>query len=429
MHLTFTKNDRAGYSIADALLTKGRHRLDQLDYVYLDVRSATSASWVFWYRNGGKNKIELGLGSAFVRGVATMSAKVENKAKRFVGMLLSDLDPQSEQVRTGLTVADMLIEEIEARESGTTWGERETWLGYKDNWFPRLASMRPANVQRSHILDVLRAGWKSKRVTAERVLYVLDAIFTRAALHDGVMPANKPNPADTAAVATLLGKGGKQEAKLQASLPFEQAPAWMLRVLTPTKGDGWRSMGNRRKALLVAGTIPHRSGEVYRMKRADVNLDTGMWITPAEDNKKGHEQVNRLPWQVVAVLRSIPEVEGNPYFFAGAKPGQHIAPGAMLEVLRDEMKVTKDEANVHGFRSTIVTWAGSALGIETQVLKDMLSHKIEQRKKGKDGDSLPRYYRPEVVAHRGEVLQKWADFIFPADFANEGGNIVQLRAA
>lgn len=409
-----------------------RWPVEECQHLYLDVRSQTSASWIFLYRFRSKNKQEIALGSAVGKGgVKVTLSDAKRKATAFNGMLARDEDPKQGRVRTAKTFEDLLKEEIEIRERGTAWGEGKAWTSWAKNYFPRLLPMRPQHVTRQHVLDALAEGWVEARPTALRALYVLDVVMNRAKL-TGLYPNNLPNPADTSDITQLLGNGGKKQAKPQASLHHSKAPAWMVKVLSPLRGATWQTMGNRRKALLVAATVPHRSNEINVMKRADVDLETGVWNTPAEDNKKGRAQVNVLPWQVIEVLKSIPEVEGNPYFFTGSEKGGRpsatdpIAAGGMWEVLRKEMKVPAVEANIHGFRSTIVTWAGETQGVEREQLKDMLSHKSAHTK-GKDGEVIDLYYRPAFIEKRGKILQAWADYLFPASFAKN--NVTQLRAA
>lgn len=418
-------NTKKTYTDLETALAAKPRRWALGDHLYLDVRSPTSASWFFWYRFGGPKR-ELGIGSATgVGGVKVSEKQARAQAAIYNGILAQGDDPAILKVRGGKTFADLLEEEIVAREQDPRWGERAAWLARGKNYLGPVMKRRPGVLSRQHFVDALQAGWKSNRVTAERALYVAEAVMKRAQLL-GHYPEHRPNPAEGASVAILLGKGGKKDAKQHASIPHAAAPAWMVKALAPKGNPDWRAMGVRRKALVVAATIPHRAGEIHAMKWDHIDFATGVWTTPAEDNKRGHEQVNKLPWQVVELIRSVARVEGNPFVFASPdKPGCSIAAGATLEALR-EMGVTKQEGDVHGFRSTMITYAGDVLGIDEDTMKDMLSHKSVNRKKTK-GESLPLYYRPDFVAKRADTLQKWADYLFPASFA--GDNVVTLQAA
>jgi integrase len=434
MSITFTKTNENGtrtYGIEEALQMRGRHRLVGVDCVYLDVRSPTSASWLFWYRFGGK-KPELGLGSAFGRdGKATFTAEAKRKAAIHNGALAKGQNPKTHE-RSAKSFGDLLEEQITLEtKSRSTWGEAEVWRGYGRNYFPGLMKMRPRHITRHIVAEQLAKGWDENPTTAGRARYVIERVMTRAQSLE--LCSFDINPADSDLIVNIMGSRISTDQEEHASVPYVDMPALIARILAPKTGH-WSGMGNARKALLVACSIPHRSAEVYKMKRADVDLDKGVWKTPVEDNKKRNVQVNKLPWQVVALLRTIPEVPGNPYFFAGGtvdKPSMtHIASGRMREILQDELKVTVDvdgeikPATVHGFRSSMITYSGEVRGVDRNTLKDMLSHRPQKGKKKKE--ALDHYLRPENIEARAGHLQAWCDAIYPTNYL--GDNVTRLAA-
>jgi integrase len=430
MTISFTKLGET-YGIERALAEPKRHKLNGVDYVYLDVRSERSASWVFWYRFGGL-KPELGLGSAFDRsGNVVWAGEAKRKAAIFNGMLANGQNPKTHE-RSAKTFGQLLEEQITLElKSRSTWGEGETWRGWAKKHFPGLLKMRPAHITRHVVSEALAKVWDESPTTAGRCRYVIERVLTRA--HSLELCAFEVNPADSDLIVNIMGSRLSNDQEEHASVPYADMPALIARILAPKVGN-WRGMGNARKALLVACSIPHRSAEVYKMKRADVDLDKGIWNTPVEDNKRRNVQVNKLPWQVVALLRTIPEVPGNPYFFAGGtvdKPTTtHIAPGRMREILQDEMKVTVEVdgeiklATVHGFRSSMITYSGEVKGLDRTTLKDMLSHRAQKGKKKKE--ALDHYLRPENIDKRAAALQDWCDAIYPADYLGE--NVRRLAA-
>lgn len=422
--LTFTKIDQTTratrtYGIDEALQIVGRHKLDGRDYVYLDVRSPTSASWVFWYRFAG-TKPELGLGSAFVDGRPVLPAKADRQAAIYRGELAAGRNPKNRK-RSRRTFGELLQEEIDTRlKAEPTWSQATAYQSWAANYFPGLLKLQPAQIDRALVVNQLRDGWLTNNNTARRALYVIGLVFTRAIAAD-LFPAHLSNPADEALCEVLLGKI-KVEVKEHAAYPHADVPALMARILSP-KTSNWRKMGNRRKALAVAVTIPHRAAEIFRMKWADLKeTEEGLlWTPAATDNKQGRAQVNIVPWQVEQIVRSVPVVEGNPFVFTGSKEGTHIAPGAMLEVMRDELNVKPEQGNVHGFRSTIATWLQDVGGASDETIANMISH-------GQiTGKHFSRYARGIRLKQRASEAQKWADYVYPVDFANEG-NVTPLAA-
>lgn len=435
MTTTFTKTHdgiTTTYTMAEVLVAKpGRYKLDGVPFVYLDVRSPTSASWLFWYSFGGR-KPELGLGSAYrLMLKPEWTGEPKRLAAVFAGMLAKGENPKTCE-RSAKTFGDLLEEQIVLEQkSKPTWKEGPTWRSWAKNYFPGLMSLRPVYITRHVVAEQLAKGWDSNPTTAGRARYVIEMVMGRARALE--LCAFDINPADGELIVQIMGSRLSTDQEAHASVPYADMPALMARILAPKTGH-WFTMGNARKALAVAAAVPHRSAEVFKMRRADVDLSTGIWLTPAEDNKKGNEQKNTLPWQVIEILRSIPAVEGNPYFFAGTpKKGEtvcltHIDAGRMREILQKEMKVTVEvdgvmkPATVHGFRSSMITFAGEQLGQDRQTMKDILSHRAQGKKKQ---EALDHYLRPENIAKRAKALQDWCDNIFPEDFM---GNLTQLAA-
>lgn len=440
MTMTFIKNaftrdgvryEARTYGLDVAAATPGRHRLVGIDGVYLDVRKpGVSASWLFYYYWQGLQP-ELGLGSALDRdGNVVFAGEAKRKGLKFAAMLADGENPQTEK-RSSMTFGQCL-EAVIAREqkSRPTWGEAGTWRRYGKNWFPGLMNLKPSQVDRHRVAEQLGKRRDDAGTTSDRARHVIFQVMDYA--RDIEICGFEINPAEKRLIDNILGSRVSTEQEEHASVPYTEAQAFAAKCLAP-KSSHWRLMGNARKALMVAASIPHRSAEVYKMKRADVNLVTGVWVTPAEDNKKEHAQINVMPWQVVEILRSIPEVPGNPYFFAGGTAKEpsatkHIEAGRMRDILQEEMGITglsngkREPATVHGFRSTIVTYAGEKRGVARQTMKDMLSHRPE--KKSKKKEALDHYYRPENVVARRDELQAFADFMFPADFVE--ANVVRL---
>jgi integrase len=429
MASTFTKTTKTGttttYTAFEVLhAPKGMYKLDGVESVYIDVRNPTSASWMYVYHFETK-RFELGLGSATKRVLkpAEWMGEPKRLAATYAGMLANGQNPKQFE-RSNKTFGEMLEEQIALEQrSKPTWKEATTWRAYGRNYFPGLMNMRPCYITRHLVAAQLAKGWDSNATTAGRARGVIELVMNRC--RDLELCAFDINPADSGLIVSIMGSRLSTEQDPHVSVPYADMPALAARILTPKTGH-WYEMGNARKALMVAAAIPNRSAEVFKMKRSNVNLTTGRWETPAEDNKKGNEQVNDLPWQVVAILRSIPEVAGNDYFFTGKDGVGHISAGRMREILQDEMKVTVEgqKATVHGFRSSMITFAGNRLGLDRDMMKGILSHRPQAGKKKKE--ALDHYFLPETVEKRAKALQAWADYIFPDSFM---GNVTQLKEA
>lgn len=150
------------------------------------------------------------------------------------------------------------------------------------------------------------------------------------------------NPADWKSLRTQLPAPGKIEAtkpKHHAALPLSAMAAFMT-ALRETEGVGARALEFQ---ILTAA----RSGEVRGMKLCEVNFETKIWTVPANRMKSGKEHRAALSPAAIALLLTMPRVEGVELVFASRRGGR-LSDMSMIAVIR-RMGIN---AVPHGFRST-----------------------------------------------------------------------------
>lgn len=173
----------------------------------------------------------------------------------------------------------------------------------------------------------------------------------------------------------------------------------------------------QRATMLALWTL-QRSATIASARKADFDLDRGIWGIPAESmkgrkaQKRGH--VVFLPRQAVDMLRlQFAETEGNEWVF----PGQYKAKG---EGHMDRSSIGgllvrlgyKGKHTAHGFRALGRTICAEVLGIDPIALECILAHKAAQQFDALlTGGMAGRYFRPEYATERQRAPQAWADYL------------------
>src|SRR5262249_18162607 len=114
-----------------------------------------------------------------------------------------------------------------------------------------------------------------------------------------------------------------------------------------------------------------RTGETVGATWDEIDFETRTRVIPAERMKVGKEHRVPLSPAALALLRSLPREEGNPYVFVGER-GDHIYNIAMNRLLRR----LRPDVTVHGFRSTFSTWANESTNYQPLVIEQSLSHSV-----------------------------------------------------
>jgi integrase len=182
-----------------------------------------------------------------------------------------------------------------------------------------------------------------------------------------------------------------------------------------------------RAALMVQVACFQRPSDTCTMRWADVDLDAGHWVIPAESDDaagetkigrslKGHDHVSPLPRQLVATLRALKEQTGHQeWVFPSSAPerrGLSIANDALSQALRD--MGLKGIQTPHGFRATARTILEEVLDQRVKHIEMQLAHAAGVE--GLDGnvkrDLLgSAYNRATCLDQRRAMLQTWADYL------------------
>lgn len=188
----------------------------------------------------------------------------------------------------------------------------------------------------------------------------------------------------------------------------------LLRALHAYRGAGIVST-----ELKLAPLVFVRPGELRQAEWAEMDLDAGLWSTPATRMKMRQPHIVPLARQAVEILRELkPYTESGKYVFpARGKKDRPMSEVAVLAALR-AMGFDKDTVTGHGFRATARTLLDEVLGFRPDIIEHQLAHAVRD-------PNGRAYNRTTHLDERIRMMQEWADYL---DRLREG-NVVQLRVA
>ena len=174
------------------------------------------------------------------------------------------------------------------------------------------------------------------------------------------------------------------------ALDWKQAPAFVEELMPHIDGENEAA----RALLFKMMTVPRRSN-ILTMRWRD--LDSGIWTIPASEMKTNTAFRVPLPRQAVELLGT----PGNADELVFASINRY----SMGNLRRDKMK--KGAAfTEHGWRTAFVAFAGNHARASRDLAQLCIQHQVGT-------DTERAYMRDTWEEQRGELLQKWADYLLP----------------
>jgi len=384
--------------------------------LFLRVRPNGSRAWVQRIVIRGK-RCELGLGAPPAISLA-MARKLalENRGRAVLGA-----DPlQERREACGELTFDQAVEKYLSVKLDEFRNEkhRQQWRSTLDTYAkPILGGKLVSQVTTRDVLRVLEPIWAGKTETASRLRGRIEAVLSWATVaghRSGDNPARwKGN------LAEMLPKPGKvAKGDNQPALALHDASRWWDQLV--------RREGIAARALQFLALTASRSGEVRGMTwveldyggadKTDITDKTPVaWVVPASRMKMGREHRVPLSAEAVAILRSLPRLDGSPYVFPAARGGM-LSDMTLSAVMRrmheSEIKDggegfldprNKRPAVPHGLRSTFRQWAAER-GVDRDMAELALAHIVA-------GDVERAYQRSDMLERRRSMMADWAVFL------------------
>ena len=407
--------------------------------LFLRVQPNGARQWVQRISIRGK-RCELGLGSPPAVSLAT--ARTLALENRGAAMLGRDPIQEKRDARAGLTFEAAVNEYLTAKlDEFQNDKHKKQWRSTLDTYAnPVLGPKMVADITLQDVLRVLEPLWADKTETASRLRGRIEAVLSWATVaghRQGDNPARwKGNLSEMLAKPNKVAKADNQ-------------PALALGDVSRWWSDLALRDGIAARALEFLTLTAARSGEVRGMtwdeldfagrdktdktdKAPAATLATpATWTIPASRMKAG--RVHRVPLTpaAVALLASLPRMDGSPYVFPAARGGMlsDMALSAVMRRMQEaEAKAgragfldteNKRPAVPHGLRSTFRQWAAEQ-GYPRDMAEIALAHFI--------GSEVERaYQRSDMLERRRDMMAAWAAFL--RGDSVDGNNVVKLGVA
>jgi integrase len=371
-------------------------------------------SWLFRYTGASGKERWMGLGSM----ESVTLAQARDKRDVLRRQLAAGLDPlalkEEEKAKAAEVAADGRRRAVTfldyakayvANHEGTWRNDkhRQQWLNSlglpgggkrRMTYCDTLHATAVADICIEDVRLVLDKLWNVKPETASRIRGRIERILSAAAtdkLRAGPNPAAwKDN------LANIYPKKKKVRAvRHHMALPWAQIPGFM------TELRQRRDIAAKCLGLLVLTAV--RSQEARGAVWDEFDLENARWLIPAPRMKRGVAHMVPLSEPAVALLRRLQALQLDERFvFPGDRGGKGISDTALRNVLRD-LGLGKDDASVHGFRSSFRSWSAENTHASFETCEFALAHGISDA-------TAAAYYRTDQFTKRIPLMAEWGTY-------------------
>ena len=376
-------------NIAKVVVPSGKSEIIEFDDSVpgfgLRVRAGGSATWIFQYRQGSKQR-RLSLGSAS----AITAQNARERATELHARVRLGQDPAGEKIESRTRAAETLGSVL-----------RPYLLVKKSELKPRTYE----EVER-HLL------MHAKRLHGLQ-LNAIDRRTVAALLTD--LAANGPNLANSvrASLSSLFGwamREGLAEANPMIGTNKAAVNASRDRVLTDDELRSiWAALGNDPYGDIVRllALTGQRRNEVGGLRWSEVNLDKALISLPAERTKNSRPHDIPLSPPALAILKARPRLAGREYVFTNVANGY--LGWSNCKVTLDARIATKGAIppwRLHDLRRTVSTRMHDELGIAPHIVEAVLNH-VSGHRAGVAGV----YNRAVYAKEKAVALARWAEHL------------------
>jgi integrase len=341
--------------------------------LYFVVTDRGGRSWEYRYDLSGRRRY-MGLGG--YPEIALGKARELHKAA--TAQVRAGIDPidarkAGKQIAAAsLTVTESIEAYIAAMEVDWKTRRYPDQIRERMNTYvkPIIGDMAISDIGPTEARLVLAPIWNTIRPTAKRIRQHLEGIVDGAIA--GGHRKNEINPFEIKRLKGSLSFA-KQKTRHFASLPFEQAPAFMTELgAQPDSVKKFALMFVVLNAVRVADICGGGKQHSEPMKWSHVDLAEKTWRVP--DTKTGAELIVPLSDAAMAVLAQMQRHRDSvtDIVFPGAVRGTVISDATLRYLIAD--MGYKGTATTHGFRATFKTWAEEVGGFDTLVVEAALAH-------------------------------------------------------
>ena len=253
---------------------------------------------------------------------------------------------------------------------------RQQWRNtLREHAFPTLGNRPVKAVDAALINAAVAPIWRRTPETAQRVKQRIERIVKW--VQDGM-----PLPAPSAA----------RRVKHHKAMDYSEVPAFIAELR--------QREGTSARALEFLVLVAARTNEIIGARWPEFDLKAKVWTIPASRMKAGKEHKVPLSSRALEILQDTPREKGNSHVFVGARQGRGLSNMAMLELLKG---MGRNDAVVHGFRSSFKDWASERTNYPNLVSEMALAHSIKDK-------TEKAYRRGDLLIKRTRLMADWARY-------------------
>ena len=358
--------------------------------LYLIVDESGAKRWMLRTVIRGK-RCDVGLG-----GLSLVSlAEAREEAVRLRKIARKGGDPLAErrQERRIVPTFEEAAREVHQAHAATFRNPKHAaqWITTLETYVFPIFGTRPANeVESKDILEVLSPIWNEKPETARRVRQRIKTVFDYAKAKGW---RSGDNPVD--GVSEVLPKhNGKR--KHFAALPYAQTPDFITAL---AKSNVNPSIKLAFEFLILTAS---RTSEVLLARWSEMDIESKLWIVPADRMKAKEEHRVPLPAKCLEIIKAAKQIsDSGEYIFPGKSLHQPLSNMSFLMALR---RMGRGNITAHGFRSSFRDWAEEKTNFANSVIEASLAHTVKNKVEA-------AYLRTTLLEKRRDLMRAWAKFV------------------
>lgn len=368
-------------------------------YVYVD--HAGARSWLLKVQKDGK-ALSFGLGTYDVLSLADARKKAQLiKADIAAGVDPAARERDKQKIPTFAEAAHAAHGELVAAGRGARYTDQ--WIKLLEHHAFRKLGKLPVNVvTEADVRGIIQPLWATKHETARKVTQRVEAVIVWATAE-----GHRERTLDTRVVKKSLPVA--PDAGHFASMHYEDVPEFMAKLSAMTTSS----------AMTLQFTIltAVRPTEAREGAWAEIDMDAAVWNIPPSRMKTGKEHRVPLSAGAMDVLEFMEQRKhaGSDMIFPGMKLGKPMSDVTVSKVI----KAMDLPFTVHGFRSTMRTWAAERTDVADRVAEAALAHADKNEMQG-------RYQRGDLFDKRRALMDMWCKHCLPT--GGPAKNVVPLRA-
>jgi integrase len=360
--------------------------------LYLFVSDAGARSWVFRYKIHGRSRY-MGLGALDDVGLAAAREEAHECRK----LTKKGIDPLTER-RAGIdahkAAAGRSFRSVAAAfldSKSVEWSNakhRNQWVNTLEQYaYPKIGDLPVTAITPDSVLAVLRPIWKEKPETASRVRGRIERVLDYAAALNYIPRDSNPARWKGGLKEILPAPTKLRRTKHFAALNYDGINAFLVRLR--------EQPGIAARALEFTILTAARTSEVRRASWSEFDLESGVWVIPADRMKAKREHRVPLCNRALAILGEVSSLSET-WAFPTPRGEAPLSENAMLVLLR-RMGV---DVTTHGFRSAFRDWAAETTNFPREVVEMALAHSIRDKTEA-------AYRRGDLFAKRAELMRQW----------------------